>query len=177
MTITLSVGLLILRLVLGGTLAAHGLQKVIPWQGSQGFVGLKQGLGKQGFKPAWFWAALAVVGELGGGLSVAAGLLTPLGAAGIVGAMGMAVFKTHWKHGFWASKHGYEYALALLAVAVTIGLTGPGTYSFDALFGLTALSAPLFGVLALAALLVDAIGMLMTRPATVTPSESAPKAA
>ena len=176
MTVTVSIGLLILRLVGGLTLSAHGLQKLVPWQGSSGFTGSTQLLRKQGFKPAWFWAALAVMGELGGGLSVAFGFLTPLGAAGIVGAMGIAVFKSHWKNGFWAQKHGYEYALALLGVAVTLGLTGPGNYSLDSLFGITGMNAPLFVVLAIAALLVDVIGILISRPATV-PAEGTSRAA
>ncbi len=172
MSATLSLGLLILRVVAGLTIAAHGLQKLVPWEGSSGFEGTTQGLQKQGFKPARFWAVLAVVGELGGGLSVTLGFLTPVGAAGIVGAMGMAVFKTHWKQGFWAQKHGYEYALALLAVAVAIGFTGPGAYSFDALFDLTRVSVLLFTVLALAALAVDGIGLYISRPQVTAPREA-----
>jgi putative oxidoreductase len=103
-------------------------------------------------------------------------LLTPLGAAGIVGAMGIAIFKSHWKNGFWAQKHGYEYALALFGMAVTLGLTGPGNYAFDALLGITGLNVPLFVALAIAALVVDGIGILISRPAAV-PAEGAPKAA
>jgi len=52
---------------------------------------MSQILRKQGYKPVWFWVGLAIVGELGGGLSFALGFLTPLGAAGIFGAVVMAV--------------------------------------------------------------------------------------
>ncbi|HEX4206987.1 MAG TPA: DoxX family protein, partial [Ktedonobacteraceae bacterium] len=160
MTISLSVGLLLLRLVAGLTIAAHGLQKLVPWESGPGFAGMKQGLQMQGFKPAAFWTGLAVLGELGGGLALALGLLTPLGSAGIVGAMAIAVFKTHWKAGFWGAKRGYEYPLLHLVVALTIGLTGPGTYSLDALFGITAVdTVPLFLVLAVLAILVDSVGI------------------
>lgn len=170
MTVTMSIALLILRLGIGLTLAAHGAQKLFGWFGGPGPMRLKQGFEKQGFKPAWLWVTLAIVGEVGGGLSVALGFLTPLGAAGILGAMGTATFKSHWKKGFWLSKGGYEYSLMLMIVSIAIGLIGPGSYSLDTLFGINLPQALLFGVLAVAALLVDAIGILISRPATVAPA-------
>ena len=80
----------------------------------------------QRFKPALFWAGLNIVGELGGGLSLAFGFLTPLGAAGAFGAMFMAIVKSHWKNGFFNGKRGIEFPLAVLAIGVAIGLAGPG---------------------------------------------------
>lgn len=166
MNLSLNLGLLILRLAVGLTIAAHGLQKLVPWSGGPGFTKMAQGLQKQGFKPAWFWASLAVLGELGGGLSVASGFLTPVGAAGIFGAMVIAVFKSHWKNGFWLNKHGYEYALLLLLTSLSIGLAGPGSYSLDALFGFTLPNTLLFCVLAVASLLVDIVGIVTSTRAT-----------
>ena len=151
MAVTISVGLLILRLVAGLTLAAHGMQK-------------------QGFKPTWLWTSLTILGEVGGGLSLAFGFLTPLGAAGAMGAMFMAIVKVHWKHGFWNRDHGLEFPLQLLASSLAIGLMGPGNYSMDALLGIALPEVLLFGVLAVAALLVDIIGLLISRPAAVAPS-------
>src|SRR5437764_2033852 len=171
MTISLSLGLLILRLVAGLTIAAHGAQKLFGWFGGPGFTKMAQGLQTQGFKPGWLWTVFVILGEFGGGLSFALGFLTPLGAAGIFGAMFMAIFKSHWKNGFWNSKRGLEFPLALMAGGVTIGLTGPGSYSLDALFGITLPSPLLFLALAVAALLVDVIGLLISRPAAVTPTE------
>jgi len=173
MAVSLSLGLLLLRVVAGLTIAAHGLQKLVPWAGSSGFAGMKQGLQRQGFKPAIFWAGLAVLGELGGGLSLALGFLTPLGTAGILGAMAIAVFKSHWKSGFWAQKHDYEYALLHLVVALTLGLTGPGAYSLDALFGITAVdNVPFFLVLAVIAIIVDIVGITTSRPAAAQATEA-----
>jgi putative oxidoreductase len=169
MAVTMSAGLLILRLVAGLTLAAHGAQK-FGWFGGSGFTRTARGMQAQGFKPAWFWTSLVVLGEFGGGLSLALGFLTPLGAAGVVGAMFMAIVKVHWKHGFWNRDHGLEFPLSLLAPGVAIGLIGPGSYSLDALFGLTLPEALLFGVLAVAALLVDIIGLFISRTAVVAPS-------
>ena len=163
MTVTMSIALLLLRLGVGLTLAGHGLQKLFGWFGGPGLTRLGQGFEKQGFKPAWPWMTLAIVGEVGGGLSVALGFLTPLGAAGILGAMAMATFKNHWRNGFWLNKGGYEYSLMLLIVSIAIGLIGPGAYALDPLFEINLPQALLFGVLAIAALLVDAIGILSSR--------------
>ncbi len=170
MAITLSLGLLLLRLVAGLTLAVHGAQR-FGWFGGSGFTKAVQGMQKQGFNPAWFWTSLMILGEFGGGLSLAFGFLTPLGAAGAVGAMFMAIVKAHWKYGFWNRDHGLEFPLQLLASSLAIGLMGPGSYSLDALFGIALPEALLFGVLAVAALLVDVIGLLVSRPAAVAQAE------
>jgi len=170
MTIAMSSALLLLRLGVGLTLVGHGVQKLFGWFGGPGLQRLKQGFEKQGFRPVWPWIVLAIVGEVGGGLSVALGFLTPLGAAGIFGAMAMATFKSHWKNGFWLNKGGYEYSLILMITSITIGLIGPGNYSLDTLFGINLPQALLFCVLALAALIVDAIGILISRkPLIITP--------
>ncbi len=170
MTVSISAGLLILRLVAGLTLAAHGTQKLFGWFAGPGLTRLTQGFEKQGFKPAWLWVGLVILGEVGGGVSVALGFLTPLGAAGMFGAMFMATFKSHWKKGFWNRNQGLEFPLLLLTAGVAIGLTGPGSYSLDVLFGIALPEALLFGVLAVAALLVDIIGLFISRPAAVAPS-------
>ena len=171
MAISLGLGLLILRLVAGLTIAAHGAQKLFGWFGGSGFTKTTQGMQKQGFNPAWFWTSLVILGEFGGGLSVAFGFLTPLGAAGIFSTMLMAIFKSHWKNGFWNSKRGLEFPLALLAMGVAIGLIGPGSYSLDVLFGIALPETLLFCVLAVAGIFVDIIGLIISRPAAVAPSE------
>lgn len=172
MTVTISIALLILRLGVGLTLVGHGVQKLFGWFGGSGLTRLSQSFEKQGFKPVWPWVILAIVGEVGGGLSVALGFLTPLGAAGILGAMAMATFKSHWKNGFWLNKGGYEYSLVLLIVSIAIGLIGPGRYSLDTLFGIALPQALLFSVLAVAALLVVAIGILSSRKAQAAAHEN-----
>ena len=165
MSTSVNAALLILRVVGGLTLAAHGAQKLLGWFGGPGPTKLAQGFRTQGFRPAWLWVGLVILGEFGGGLSLALGFLTPLGAAGGFGAMFMAIAKSHWKNGFWNSKRGLEFPLALLTIATAIGLAGPGAYSLDALFGLK-LAQPLsFIVLAGVAVLVDVIGLLISRPA------------
>jgi putative oxidoreductase len=186
MVATISIGLLIIRLVAGLTMAAHGAQKLFGWFGGSGFSGTMKMQERVGLKPPALWASFAILGEFGGGLSFALGFLTPLGAAGMFGAMFMAIVKSHWKNGFWNSKRGFEYPLQLFAAAVGIGIAGPGSYSLDALFGIALPTPLLFLILALAALLVDIIGLVMSRgvtPAaapistpTATSSEARPSA-
>jgi putative oxidoreductase len=176
MSTSANLAFLVLRLVGGLTLAAHGAQKLLGWFEGPGPAKLAQGFRAQGFKPAELWVGLVILGEFGGGLSLALGLLTPLGAAGGVGAMCMAIVKSHWKNGFWNSKRGLEFPLALLAISVAVGLAGPGAYSLDSLFfGLRLPETLLFVVLAVAALLVDAIGLFISRPAAA-PAAAQPSA-
>jgi putative oxidoreductase len=172
MAATLNWGLLILRVVGGLTIAAHGAQKLFGWFEGPGFAKFAQGFHGSGLRPGWLWTCLDIVGELGGGLSVAFGFLTPLGAAGMVGAMFMAIVRAHWKNGFFNSKRGIEFPLQLLAIAVAVGVAGPGDYSLDHALGI-ALPRALFGILVVAALLVDVIGLLLVRqkPAAATPTQ------
>ena len=177
MTVSISLALLILRVVVGMTLIFHGTQKLFGWFGGSGLTQVMQGFAKQGFKPVWLWFSLVILGEVGGGLSVATGFLTALGAAGIFGAMFMATFKSHWKKGFFASRGGYEYSLVLMTVSLALGLIGPGSYSLDALFGIVPASPVLFIALAIAAALVDLIGIYMTHTARIEASNAASSAA
>jgi putative oxidoreductase len=159
-----ALGFFILRVVAGLTIAAHGAQKLFGWFDGPGLDKWKQGIQTQGFKPPLLWTSLVILGELGGGLSRALGFLTPLGAAGIVGVMVMAIAKAHWGNGFFNSKRGFEFPLLLLTIAVAIGIMGPGSYSLDALFGIALPDAPIFLVLALLAIITDIIGFIISRP-------------
>ena len=170
----LALGLFILRVIAGLTISAHGAQKLLGWFEGSGFSGTVKMQERIGLKPAWFWACLAIIGELGGGLSLALGLLTPLGAAGMIGAMFMAISKAHWKNGFFNSKRGLEFPLQLLSAALVIGLIGPGSYSLDALLDIRLPSPLLFFVLAIAALVVDVIGLVISRQPSAGRAEAAP---
>jgi uncharacterized membrane protein YphA (DoxX/SURF4 family) len=80
--------------------AAHGTQKLFGWFGGHGFAATTQGFDRVGFRPGPLMALLAGVGEAGGGVLLALGLLTPLGAAAGVGVM-LNASSVHLSQGFW----------------------------------------------------------------------------
>jgi putative oxidoreductase len=95
---------------------------------------------------------------------LAAGLLTPLAAAALVGSMLVAILKVHGPKGLWNSRGGFEFPLVMGTVAFVVGLTGPGSYSLDSLLGLQ-LPDPLAYALALFAMLVVVVAALVSVPA------------
>ncbi|MDQ0901413.1 MULTISPECIES: DoxX family protein [unclassified Paenibacillus] len=129
----MALGLLIIRLVIGLSFAAHGSQKVFGWFGGYGPKGTGGFFDSIGIKPGVLMAVLAGLAEIAGGLLFAAGLWTPLGAALIVLTMLVAIIKVHAKNGYWVTSNGYEYNLTLIAIAVGVALIGAGEYSLDAL--------------------------------------------
>ncbi|MBD0381740.1 DoxX family protein [Paenibacillus sedimenti] len=129
----MALGLLIIRLIVGLTFAAHGAQKVFGWFGGYGPKGTGGFFDSVGIKPGVFMAVLAGLAELVGGLLFAAGLWTVAGAALIILTMVVAIVKVHGQNGYWATSNGYEYNLTLIAIAAGIALIGAGDYSIDAL--------------------------------------------
>jgi len=126
-----SIGLLIIRLVFGLTFAAHGAQKLFGWFGGHG-IGVTGGYFESiGIKPGKPMAALAGVSEMAGGLLFALGLFVPVAAVLMVSAMVVAIVTVTGKNGYWNTAQGYEYNVAIIAVAVGVALTGPGAYAFD----------------------------------------------
>jgi putative oxidoreductase len=95
-----------------------------------------------GLRPAPFWAVIAGLGEFGGGVLLALGLLNPLGSLAIIGAMLMAILTVHWGKGLWNTNGGSELPLTNLAAALALALTGPGAYALDPALGI-ALPEPL----------------------------------
>ena len=93
----MSVGILILRLAVGLTLAAHGAQKLFGWFGGYGIAGTGQFLEQLGFRPGRLHATQAGIVEVVGGLFLAVGLLTPAAAAAVVAVMLVAAAtSTRW---------------------------------------------------------------------------------
>ncbi len=131
-----ALGILILRLVIGLTVAAHGAQKLFGWFGGPGMKGWTGAMNHMRIRPATPWAWMSALAELGGGLGLALGLLTPLPSLAIAGSMLVAVALVHWPHGFFVSKGGYEFNLAILGGVAAVALTGAGAYSLDAALGI-----------------------------------------
>jgi putative oxidoreductase len=163
---------LVLRVVLGLFMIGHGSQKLLGWFGGSGLTATTKMMGKQGFKPGWLWALLGSLGEFGGGILLVLGLLTPLGAIATFAAMLMATVKFHGSKGFFAQKGGYEYPLLLLILSLVVGLTGPGSFALDTLIGF-ALPTPLFWALLLVAIIVVAVGIVISNQQSAKQQSSA----
>jgi putative oxidoreductase len=133
MTVMASLGLLIIRLVVGLTFAAHGTQKLFGWFGGHGLQGTGGFFESIGIKPGRTMAFMAGISELVAGLLLALGFLTPIAALLFVATMLVAMVKVHMPNGYWATSNGYEYNLLLIVVAVGIALIGAGSYSIDAI--------------------------------------------
>src|SRR5438477_12923902 len=113
-------GVLLLRLVLGLTMAGHGAQKVFGWfggYGPRGTAGFFDGLR---FRAPLAMVLMAGLAELGGGLLLAVGLLTPFAALAISVVMLNAIGTVHIRNGFWNSAGGIEVPLLVWASAVAL---------------------------------------------------------
>jgi putative oxidoreductase len=151
----MSYGILLLRVVLGSIMAAHGAQKLFGWFGGGGPRATAGGFAQLGYRQPLLLAVAAGLAELGGGLLIAAGLLTPLAAVAIAVVMLNAIGTVHWRNGFFNSAGGYEFNLLVLAAAVAITATGAARFSLDNVVGLADNISGLWwgvGVLALSAL-------------------------
>ncbi len=131
--------LLIVRVLLGVIMFAHGAQKVFGWFGGHGLRGTI-GYFQQALKVPPALTVLAALTECFGGLAVVAGLLARPAALGLIVVMLVAVAKVHWAHGFfinWSLQqgkgHGYEMNLALLGMALAVLVGGAGAISIDRL--------------------------------------------
>lgn len=124
-----SLGLLIIRLVIGLTFVGHGAQKLFGWFGGPGPANFGEWLGTIGIKTGGkTWAILAGLFEFVGGLLFASGVLTWFGAILIVIIMLDAIFTVHGKNGYWLTNGGFEYNLVLIAAVIGVALIGPGDF-------------------------------------------------
>ncbi|MEV6977926.1 DoxX family protein [Kitasatospora sp. NPDC093806] len=156
------VGLLVLRLALGLTMAAHGSQKLFGWFGGGGIDGTAQFFEMKGYPAAKAMAVVAGLTETGGGLALVVGLLTPLAAAAILGTMLNALAVT-WSGNFFAMKGGSEYEYLLIAAAAALALTGPGRYAVDRYLPVVRSHRLLYGAAAVVLGLVTAGIVLLIR--------------
>jgi putative oxidoreductase len=131
----LDVGVLMLRVALGLTMAAHGFNKVFAKGGLAGTARWFDGIG---MRPGMFHARVAAATEIAAGLGLAVGLLTPVPAAGFVALMLVAAWTVHKPNGFFIVRGGWEYNLVLALAAVAVATIGAGRLSLDyALFSST----------------------------------------
>ena len=137
-------GLLILRVVAGLTLAAHGYQKF--FSGGR-IAGTGRWFDSMGMRPGRVHALAAATTEVGAGLLLAVGLLTALAGAAFVALMLVAAWTVHRANGFFSVRSGWEYNLILATIAATVATTGAGSYSVDDALGLARVFSGLVGFL------------------------------
>ncbi len=152
-------GLLILRLVVGLTVAAHGAQKLLGWFGGGGITGTRGFVTRLQFRPTELWTWAVILGEFGGGLLMALGLLSPIGNFGVMGAMAVAMWVVHRPKGFFNTAGGIEFPLQIAAVALALSLMGPGPYSLDNLLRISLPEPGTWIVLAVGLIIAVAAGL------------------
>ena len=125
---TTNAALLVIRVALGIVFLAHGIkhfrnrERTMRWTESIGFK-----------SPGIQWMFMSFA-EVGVALSLGLGLLTSVGAAGVVSLMTVAYVTVHRRAGFWITARpdeGWEYAMTLVAAAVALAMLGPGEWSQD----------------------------------------------
>lgn len=122
-----SLGLVVLRVVVGTAFILHGwpkIQNLTEWMGPSAQV-----------PPAM--QAVAAVAEFGGGIALVLGLFTRLASLGIMAVMIGALALVHMPRGDpFVAKPGQmssELPAVYLACAFLLLLVGPGRYSVDAM--------------------------------------------
>jgi len=168
---SVDLGILIIRVLFGAALAAHGAQKLFDWFGGYRLKGTGGFFEQLGFRPGVPFAAAAGLSEFGGGVLLTLGLFTPFGAAAVLSAMLVAIVSVHLKNGFFAMGNGFELPFLYAVAAFALAFTGPGAFSLDALLGLTSLSQRYLvaGVLVLA-IVGSVVTLGSRRPAPVQPN-------
>lgn len=129
-------GLLVVRVWVGVVMFAHGYRHIFGGGKIEGTAGWFASLG---MKPGILHAWVASLTEIGAAISLIAGFLTPLGAAGVVGTMFVAFVTNHFKNGFFIfyKGEGYEYVMTLVCVALGLSALGAGEWSLDNALDLT----------------------------------------
>lgn len=129
---------LIIRVVAGVVMLAHGLQKLFGMFGGRGFSGQMTAF-TQNMGFPWIFAFLAIMAESFGALGLIVGLLGRVAALGVLCVMIVAIFKVHKQHGFfmnWTGQQegqGYEFHVLMIAMMAVVIIWGSGAVSVDLL--------------------------------------------
>lgn len=126
----MDLGLLFVRVGVGVAFAAQGVAKLR----REGRAGTRAFLDSSGFAPAGLLVWATGLTELGAGILMVLGFLTPLATAGLVGVLLNAIVVAR-ANGYWAVSNGVEYPSTLLVTVIGIAFAGAGGLSLDAVAG------------------------------------------
>lgn len=134
-TTAVTIAALLLRLTLGVTMVAHGWNHI--WGGGK-IAGTARWFASIGFRAPKLQAWLASVTELGAGILLLVGFLTPLAAAAVVGTLTVALVANHIRNGFFIFRpgEGYEYVLMIVLTGLAAAAVGGGEASLDEAVGI-----------------------------------------
>lgn len=141
---SIDTALLLLRVVAGLTMAAHGYQKFFS---GGGIAGTGQWFDNIGMRPGRVHAVLAAGTEIVAGVLLALGWFTPFAGAAFVALMLVAGYTVHRGNGFFSVRSGWEYNLILAVIGAAVATAGPGRYSVDHLSGWNAVFSGTAGAL------------------------------
>ncbi len=128
----IDLGLLVLRVVLGVTMGAHGIQHLFGAFGGPGIGGFARALGSMGYtSQTTLLSWITGISELVGGALVLVGLFTPIGAAALLGVCANIVFVKFGGGFFQGQGQGFEFELMLGAASLAVLLAGSGRIALD----------------------------------------------
>ena len=132
----MNIGLLVLRIIVGLYFVGHGAQKLFGVAGGYGLKGTGEFFDQMGIRPGRLNAFAAGAAELGAGVLLVLGLLTPLAAALVTAVMIVAIATVHLSKGIWTADGGFELNLVYIAVVFALAGVGAGDWSLDHALGL-----------------------------------------
>ena len=167
----MNIGILLLRITVGFTMAAHGVQKFGGFDGP-GLEKTGHEMATLGFHPGRRYALQAALVEVLSGVLIALGLFTPLASTLVASMMFVAGVSAHGNKGFFLPGGGFEYTFVLGMAGLSPAFIGPGSFSVDALLG-TAVHGVRYGLGAGVVALAGGIIQLAQRSAFSTRSMTA----
>lgn len=153
-----SFALLLVRLVVGVTMGAHGYNH---WRLGGRIEGTARWFSGLGLRHGTLQAWLSVVTELGACVLLVTGLFTPFACAAVMSVMMIAGFLAHRPNGFFVFRDGYEYVLVLWVTSLALAVLGPGRVSVDSAAGIS-ITGWAGGGIALGAAVLATGGLLAT---------------
>ncbi len=124
---TMSWGMLVLRLVVGGIFIYHGYGKLFATPGLEGFAGF---LGSLSVPAAGVFTWMVALNEFVGGIAILLGVFTRIFGTTLAAQMLVAYFLMRGN-----SLQADEFHILLVAASLAITLVGPGRFSLNKYMG------------------------------------------